>query len=171
MTWRPHRPEPPHGTFLAYAFVVSSDRRRPGGRGAGGKYARTPRMQLPAPLRLLLIDDDPQGRELALEELRRELPDLAVREVADAEGLASALGALGGGEDLDGGGFDLIVTEHRLGWTDGLAVLRAVKARQPGLPVILFTGSPNVEVAVEAMKDGAADYVSKAVDRAGLAAG
>jgi signal transduction histidine kinase len=46
-------------------------------------------------------------------------------------------------------------------WTNGLAVLRAVKARWPGCPVVMYTGTGNEEIAVEAMKTGLSDYVLK----------
>ncbi|MBI2951603.1 PAS domain S-box protein, partial [bacterium] len=50
---------------------------------------------------------------------------------------------------------------YQLRWTDGLAVLGAVKTRWPDCPVIMFTGTGSEEVAVEAMKAGLDDYVLK----------
>ncbi|MBU1746733.1 MAG: PAS domain S-box protein, partial [Chloroflexi bacterium] len=104
------------------------------------------------PLCILLIDDNPDDRELALRALRREFPDLRATEVIDPAGLDRALAA---------GGLDLVVTDYRLRWSDGLAVLRAVQARWPRCPVVMFTGTGNEEVAVPAMKEGLADYVIK----------
>ena len=62
---------------------------------------------------------------------------------------------------IDRGGFELVVTDYHLGWTDGVEVIRAVKSRYPGCPVIMLTGTGNEEVAVAAMKAGADDYVLK----------
>jgi len=108
-------------------------------------------------VRILLIDDDETARHLAKRELDRALDAARVEEVRDADGFARA---------VDGGAFDLVVTDYQLRWGDGLAVLRAVKARRPDVPVIMFTGSGNEEVAVEAMKAGLDDYVPKSQARA-----
>ncbi len=103
-------------------------------------------------LRVLLIDDNPHDRALVERELRREFPDLEKEHAIDAEGLGRA---------LEAGGFDLVITDYQLRWTDGLAVLGAVKTRWPDCPVIMFTGTGSEEVAVEAMKAGLDDYVLK----------
>jgi PAS domain S-box-containing protein len=57
--------------------------------------------------------------------------------------------------------FDLTITDYQLRWTDGLAVVRSLKARYPDRPVIMFTNSGSEEIAVEAMKAGVDDYVLK----------
>ena len=49
---------------------------------------------------------------------------------------------------------------------DGLAVLRAVRERDLELPVLLMTGAPDIESAVEALRQGASDYITKPVDAA-----
>ncbi|MBI4642101.1 MAG: response regulator, partial [Candidatus Tectomicrobia bacterium] len=74
------------------------------------------------PLRILLIDDNPDDRALVMRELRREFPDLIVGQITEARSFAQA---------LETGNFDLVITDHQLRWTDGLAVLRAVKTRWP----------------------------------------
>jgi PAS domain S-box-containing protein len=102
--------------------------------------------------RLLLIDDSQQDRILIAYELRREFPDLQVEEVVAAEGFRRALSA---------GNFDLVITDYQLRWTDGLTVLREIKSRYPNCPVLMFTGSGNQEIAVEAMKAGVDDYIIK----------
>ncbi|OGG43557.1 MAG: hypothetical protein A3F84_20525 [Candidatus Handelsmanbacteria bacterium RIFCSPLOWO2_12_FULL_64_10] len=104
------------------------------------------------PLRILLIDDNPHDRTLVIRELRREFPDLHVDQVIDAKGFDRA---------LQTGGFDLVITDYQLHWSDGLSVLRAFKPRHPGCPVIMFTGTGSEEVAVQAMKAGLDDYVLK----------
>ncbi|MBI5956373.1 MAG: PAS domain S-box protein, partial [Chloroflexi bacterium] len=62
---------------------------------------------------------------------------------------------------LEAGDFDLVITDYQLGWTDGLAVLRAVKARSPDYPVIMLTGTDSEEIAAEAMKARLDVYVTK----------
>ncbi len=102
-------------------------------------------------VRVLLIDDNPDDRLLALRELRREFPHIQALEIGNARELAIGLDT----------NYDLVVTDFQLRWTDGLAVLRAVKSRSPNCPVIMFTGTGSEEIAVEAMKAGLSDYVLK----------
>ncbi|MFP3870453.1 MAG: sigma-54-dependent transcriptional regulator [Syntrophobacteria bacterium] len=65
---------------------------------------------------------------------------------------------------LASGRFQAVVTDLRLDETDGLQVLTAVKERCPETEVILITGFGSVDTAVEAMKAGAYDYLTKPVD-------
>src|SRR5438094_5462263 len=86
-------------------------------------------------------------REICLEYL-----DLHVKQITEEQAFAAA---------LQGGNFDLVIADSHLRWTDGLSVLRAVKARYPDVPVIIFTGTGNEELAVEAMQSGLDDYIRK----------
>jgi len=60
--------------------------------------------------------------------------------------------------------FQAVVTDLRLDETGGLQILAAVKERSPETEVILITGFGSVDTAVEAMKAGAYDYITKPVD-------
>jgi len=102
--------------------------------------------------RILLIDDNPDDRFLVIHQLRHEFSDFQVEEVIEQVGLNKALLT---------GNFDLVITDYRLRWNDGLTVLREIKSRYPNCPVIMFTNSGNQEVAVEAMKTGLDDYIIK----------
>lgn len=104
------------------------------------------------PLNILLIDDNPDDRALTIRVLQKENPGLKVQEVFDAIGLSEA---------LKRGGFDLAITDYELVWTNGLTILREIKAHYPDCPVIMFTGSGDEEIAVEAMKAGLDDYILK----------
>ena len=57
--------------------------------------------------------------------------------------------------------FDLVVTDLKMPGMSGIEVLKAVKTLQPDIPVIMITGYATVDTAVEAMKNGAFDYLSK----------
>ncbi len=103
--------------------------------------------------RLLLIDDSPDDRSLIIRELRREFPDLQLEEVIEAQRFNCVLNT---------GNFDIAIIDYCLRWNDGLTILCQLKSRYPSCPVIMFTGSGNEEIAVEAMKAGLDDYITKA---------
>ena len=119
-----------------------------------------PEGSAPARLRVLLVDDNAEDRMLALRALQREHPFIEATQPADAGALATALA---------GATFDLVVTDYSLRWSDGLAVTRAVKARAPLCPVVMYTGTGNEQVAVAAMKLGVDDYVVKSATPTALA--
>ncbi len=84
--------------------------------------------------------------------LTRERPAAQVQQVAEAVSFAQALAA---------GGFDVAVTEYRLGWSDGLAVFEAIRARCPQVPVVVLTAERDPEAVVACMRAGVADYIFK----------
>jgi DNA-binding NtrC family response regulator len=57
--------------------------------------------------------------------------------------------------------FDLVITDLKMPGMSGLEVLKHIKALQPEVPIIMITGYSTVDTAVEAMKNGAVDYVAK----------
>ncbi len=72
--------------------------------------------------------------------------------------------ALSGGEALellDKKPFDLVLTDLKMPAMDGIELLGRIKKRSPNVPVIVITGYATVETAVDAMRKGAYDYVSK----------
>jgi signal transduction histidine kinase len=103
-------------------------------------------------IRLLLLDDNPDDRTLARRALEKDIPALQIREVMDRPGLDQA---------LEDGGFDVVITDYQMHWTDGINVLREVRERYPQVPVVMFTNTGTEEVAVEAMKSGLDDYIIK----------
>ncbi len=62
------------------------------------------------------------------------------------------------------GDFDLILTDMKLPGRSGLEILGWVKERNPEVPVIIITAHGSIENAVEAMKGGAANYLTKPID-------
>ena len=60
--------------------------------------------------------------------------------------------------------YDLVLTDLRMGGTDGMDVLRFAKERSPSTEVIVMTAYGSIEGAVEAMRQGAHDYVEKPLD-------
>ncbi len=102
--------------------------------------------------KILHVDDNPDDRELVARELHREMPDLSITEIPDKQALDSAL------ERSD---FHLVITDYELYWSDGLKIVNRLKQEKPKIPIVMFTGSGNEEVAVEAMKAGVLDYITK----------
>jgi two-component system NtrC family sensor kinase len=107
---------------------------------------------VPNPVRILVIDDNPVDRARILQELGPDFPDLQAQQVADEHGFAGA---------MEAGEFDVVLCDYALPWTDGLTLLRVIKARWPAAPVIMVTGSGNEEIAIEAIKAGLDDYILK----------
>ncbi|MBD2730843.1 response regulator [Nostoc sp. FACHB-892] len=103
-------------------------------------------------LRILLIDDNPHDRLLAIHALEQEFADLQIKQVIRPEELEEALLT---------GNFDVVITDYQLRWSDGITVLQKFKSRYPELPVVMFTNSGSEEISVEAMKSGLDDYVVK----------
>jgi len=65
---------------------------------------------------------------------------------------------------LDGGGVDLVLTDLQMGQVGGLDVLEHATKKCPDVPVVIITGYGTVKSAVEAIKKGAFDYISKPID-------
>lgn len=103
-------------------------------------------------VRILLVDDSRKAVDGPQRILSTALPALELVHASDASSLDSALG---------GGAFDLVLTEQKLRWSDGIRVLKEVSTRLPGCPVILYSASFDQQFAVDAMKEGAKDYVLK----------
>src|SRR5213594_174640 len=64
-------------------------------------------------------------------------------------------------EQLGDDPFDLVVSDIKMPGLSGLDLLRAVKGKQPGTPVVLITGVPSVNSAVFGLRHGAYDYLPK----------
>ncbi len=106
------------------------------------------------PGRILFIDDDLAGREVALFNLRKAGYEVCA--AADGnEGLAAFLPEK----------FDLVVTDLKMPGVSGMDVLRTVRARAPEVPVLVITAFGNVDTAVEAMREGAWDFIGKPFHR------
>lgn len=103
-------------------------------------------------MKVLLIDDNPDDRVMVKMELNEVLRAVEYVEVIDENEFALA---------LDRGDFDLVITDFQIKWASGLDILRRVKERNPEKPVLMFTGTGNEEIAVEAMKSGLDDYILK----------
>lgn len=101
-------------------------------------------------MKILVIDDDPAMRDASGEILRRQGHSVEMAENGQA-GLAL----------LNKFAFDLILLDLRMPDVDGMTVLRRIIKQDPQAVVIIISGHGSIERAVEAMKLGAFDFVSK----------
>lgn len=106
-----------------------------------------------APVRLLAIDDNPRDTRL-LEIALAETVGLRYRLEA-AKDLTSGL------RRLDAGGVDLVFLDLGLPESQGLDTLGEVQRHHPGVPVVIVTGLADSELAEEAARRGAHDYLVK----------
>ena len=105
-----------------------------------------------SPLRILYLEDDPRDAELVQETLASDGIRCHVTRVeTEADFIAS----------LEQGGFDLILADYTLPSFDGLSALKIAQQDWPHVPLIFVSGTLGEEVAIEALKIGATDYVFK----------
>jgi two-component system response regulator PilR (NtrC family) len=100
--------------------------------------------------RILVVDDERSMRDLLGITLRQTGYDVTL-----ADGGEAAV------EALKTGVFDVVITDLRMRQVDGIAVLKAAKEHSPQTVVLVVTAFASTETAVEAMKLGAYDYVTK----------
>ncbi len=116
-----------------------------------------------APPTLLVVEDDQAMRQMCIQ--------LFERRGFRAEGAGTAADAIARIKAADLPPIELVLSDIRLGRDkseNGIELLRSIKALRPELPVLLMTGYATVQDAVEAMKIGAADYVTKPFERTEL---
>jgi PAS domain S-box-containing protein len=103
-------------------------------------------------LRVMLLYDNPDDRAFVMRELNREFRDCQFYPVTSAPEFSEAISSTR---------WDLALTDYPLRWSDGITMSRAIKARQPDCIAMMFTSRGGEEVAVQAMKAGLDDYVTK----------
>ena len=97
-----------------------------------------------------MVDDDAVARDLLVEALRKE--------GYDVEAAADGTDAIARGRERR---FDLVLTDFRMGAVDGIAVLREFKQCSPDTSIVLLTAFGSMEGAIEAIRQGAYDYLAK----------
>src|ERR1700722_3423519 len=107
---------------------------------------------MPSPLRILSIEDDPNDTLLIEELLEGEG---IVCEVTRVDTLAGFMAS------VEKGGVDVILADYTLPSFDGISALKLAMKARPDLPFIFVSGTLGEEVAIEAFKIGATDYVVK----------
>jgi two-component system response regulator HydG len=108
-------------------------------------------------LKVLIIDDEPQHAEAVAEVLERVGYECAVATTGSA-----------GARRIEAEEWDVILTDLRMPDMDGLAILHKAKQEQPDTEVVVLTGHADVKTAVEAMQQGALNYLQKSGNMAEL---
>lgn len=107
----------------------------------------------PRRVEVYVVDDD--------EAVRKSLCWLIESAEHPSTGFEAAEGLL---EDLDPQGPSCVVTDVRMPGMGGLKLLDQLVAQRPLIPVVVITGHGDIQMAVQAMKDGAFDFVEKPFD-------
>jgi two-component system, NtrC family, response regulator AtoC len=107
-----------------------------------------------APPQILVVDDEPNLRRVLGAQLSRD--GYEVHAVADGEAALRILS-----EQY----IDVVITDLRMPLLDGLELLKRALALEPELPVVIITAHGTVDNAVEALKSGAFDYITKPFDQ------
>ncbi len=100
--------------------------------------------------RILIVDDDDMVREALKDFL--EFHDFAITAVDSA---AQALQTLAGND------FDLVISDLVMPKMDGIALIKAIREAGKEIPLLVMTGFASIEYAVESMKAGATDFITK----------
>jgi len=105
-------------------------------------------------MKILVVDDEAPIREI----IKKSLSQMGGFNVEVAQGGLEAI------EKIEKDVFDLVLTDLKMPEMDGLELLKTIKGTRPEVMVIMMTAYGSIETAVEAMKIGANDYVTKPID-------
>src|SRR5215471_3167554 len=100
--------------------------------------------------RILIVDDEPHMRRILASNLRQDR-----HEIWEASGVEEAR------RSLQNDDFDVVFTDQKMTDGEGLQVLAAAQESDPTLSVIVLTAVATIEFAVESMRHGAFDFITK----------
>jgi two-component system, NtrC family, response regulator AtoC len=109
---------------------------------------------LPEKKQVLIVDDEPNLRKILAAQLSRDGYDVMTAEDGE-QGLAT----------LREHHIDLVITDLKMPKVDGMALLREALREEPELPIVMITAHGTIDTAVEALKTGAFDYLTKPFDK------
>jgi len=127
---------------------------------SGPKMAILSKIKPMEPDRILVVDDEETIREIVSSMLNS-----ARFQTRQASSGIEALALLNSGEE-----FDLMLSDLMMAEMDGIALLERTKERFPSLPVVMVTAVHDISVALQALRNGAYDYILKPFEREQLLA-
>jgi two-component system response regulator HydG len=104
-------------------------------------------------IKILVVDDEASHRKMIEAVLSDE--GYEIKQAGDGQAAIDA---------VEKGFFDLILMDIRMAEVSGLEALRQIKEISPGIPIIIMTAYASVDSAVDALKSGAYDYLTKPLD-------
>ena len=107
-------------------------------------------------LRALIVDDEAELRKSVISILKTSLPNFQFHIDEAADGVEAL-------EKYKAGTWDLVLMDVRMPRMSGLEALRAIKSHDPRTFVMLMTAHANIQDAIQAVKEGAYDYIEKPV--------
>src|SRR5271155_3799655 len=109
---------------------------------------------LPERKQVLIVDDEPNLRKILSAQLSRDGYDVLTAEDGE-QGLAL----------LKDHHIDLVITDLKMPKVDGMTLLKRALLEEPELPIVVITAHGTIDTAVEALKLGAFDFVTKPFDK------
>jgi len=116
--------------------------------------------QSPSHIKILLVDDEPDLLSGLKRSFAKRLPDIEVLTAKDGNEALERLGQ----EDID-----LVLMDIMMGETNGLEILDQIQTVRPELTVVMMTGYGTIELAVDAIRRGAWDFITKPLELDALA--
>ena len=105
-------------------------------------------------MKILAVDDEAPIRDM----IRKGLSQMGGHRVEVAQNGVEAI------EKIEKDVFDLVLTDLKMPEMNGMELLKIIKGTRPDVPVIIMTAYGSIESAVEAMRTGADDYITKPID-------
>lgn len=105
--------------------------------------------------KLLIVEDEEAIRRVLVKILKEDDSKYEIQEASDGVKAIEMI------KDQD---FDLVLCDIKMPKMDGIEVLEKTKAEKPELPIVMISGHGDLETAVETMRKGAFDYISKPPD-------
>src|SRR3990170_4113088 len=105
-------------------------------------------------MKILVVDDEALVRDI----IRKGLSQMGGINVEVAQSGFEAI------DKIEKGVFDLVLTDLKMPGMDGIELLKTIKGTRPEVMVIMMTAYGSIETAVEAMRIGANDYITKPID-------